>query len=568
MPGQSRRRILTANGIGENIGTLLGRHIVGRYGFSYDPNSSPGTAVAGGAPAQPTSATQQAAPATQAPPVAAVVQGFTAEQVAALQQSVTQTVTATVQAAVAPIAQQTAQLAARVEGLAQPVGRVNQLTAGAPAIRTGENILASRGFQYQRIGGHMLNYQQFDASNCKLEIEFCNDLQAWYQQAGMSHLMDNQRRSILVPLSASMIPDECRQHLATKWGDIGGLIQQGVTGADPGRLNHIARQSGMSNHVKQTLSMLDDSAMGVFTEAGPHGDFIVLIRNREALSRVGATNVTLPPNGYLPFGAQTGAGTAYWVGERAAITASEQTTGRKQLQAKKLACLTTLPNELLRFASVDTEAFIRADMARVMALKADLAGLEGTGTSVQPKGILNYSGIVTHTSSMSLGTDGNQFEPKTATQMQTELEERNYDLEEDGGAYLMRSKMWGNIVERRASPHQAGVYDGNFIFATNRDDVAKGASPVLRGFPVVKSSQVSNTRSKGASSSLTYVLFAAWKHLMIGRIGVMEFAMSNMGDTNFVNDQTSLRCIQFIDYALRYENAFVLCDQISMDLPA
>lgn len=552
------------NGLaGENLGSLAFRHRIGRYSFDYDVPSSPGT-PATPAPAAPV---QQAVAA----PVAPVVQGFSADQMTALTQSVTAVVTQTVQQAIAPVNTQMTAITQRVEQLAQPQGRVQQLyNGGAPAIRTGENILASRGFQYQRMAGNLLNYQQFGAEQCKLELEFTDDLRNWYQQAGLSHLMSGDRRSILVPLSSTMIPEECHQALSAKWGSIGGLIAQGVRGYDSGRMRSIAQSSGYSDigRVNQAMSMFDDASMGVFTEAGPHGELITLIRKREALSRLGATAITLPPNGFLPFPKHTGAGTAYWVGETATITPSQVTTGRMEMRARKLAALMTLPNELLRFASVDTEAFLRADMAAVMGLKADLAGLEGTGSTTQPKGILNYSGIVNHTASMTVGTDGNQFEPKTATQMQVELEERDYDPEQDGGAYLMRSKLWGNIVERRTANHTAGTYDGEYLFPVNREDISKGSPAMLRGFPVVKSSQVSNTRTKGSASDLSYVLFGIWKNLLIGRIGVMEFAMSNSGDTNFATDQTSLRCIQYIDYGVRYENSFVLCDKIDMDLPA
>jgi HK97 family phage major capsid protein len=169
---------------------------------------------------------------------------------------------------------------------------------------------------------------------------------------------------------------------------------------------------------------------------------------------------------------------------------------------------------------------------------------------------------------MTIATDGNTFSPNTPQGMITDLEELNYDPEADGFAFLMRSKMWGNILDRRTSPHTAGTYDGEFLFPVNREDIAKGGGTMLRGFPVKRSSQVSNTRSKGASTDLTYVLAGIWKHLLIARIGVMEFAMSNSGDTNFATYQTSLRCVQFIDIAPRYENAFVLCDSIDMDLPA
>ena len=48
-------------------------------------------------------------------------------------------------------------------------------------------------------------------------------------------------------------------------------------------------------------------------------------------------------------------------------------------QAKKLGVFVKINNELLRFASPSAEGLVRLDMARVAALKADVAMLEGTG---------------------------------------------------------------------------------------------------------------------------------------------------------------------------------------------
>lgn len=555
--------------------------------------NTPNTATQQGMQGQQGTGTQQPPPVSQVitQGAAAATQqtlppGMTADQMQSMTQGILGAIGPTIQAAIAtavtPITQQTQALATRVEQLAQPQGNIQQLFGGgqgghgqAPVVRQGESVLSSRGFQFQRIAGYHMGHQSYGPEQCKAELEFCQDLEQYYRQSGMGHLLSNTqdsrgRSSTLVPLSPSMIPDECHRAMQQKWGSIAVLISQGVSGANSERLRWQAQRAnyGDMGRVNQAMSIFDDAAMGIFTEAGPHGDLITLIRNREALSQLGATQLTLPPNGFLPFPKQTGTGTAYWVGEAQAITASQPTTGRMEMRAKKLAALMTVPNELLSFASVDTEAFLRADMAAVMGLKADLAGLEGAGTTNEPRGLLNYAGLTTHTRTVTVGADGNEFNPNTPQGMITDLEELNYDPESDGFAFLMRSKMWSNIVDRRASAHTAGTYDGNYLFPVNRDDIGKGRPTMLRGFPVRRSSQVSNTRSKGSSSDLSYVLGGIWKHLLIGRIGVMEFAMSNSGDTNFANYQTSLRTVQFIDIAPRYENAFVLADTIDMDLPA
>lgn len=314
--------------------------------------------------------------------------------------------------------------------------------------------------------------------------------------------------------------------------------------------------------------MWDDTEAGIFTELGPKGEMIELVRNREIISRVGATNITLPPNGYLPFPKQTGAATGYWVGEAEAITASSQTTGRLELRARKAAALTTLPNELLRFGTPSVEAFVRSDLAAVLSLLLDTAALEGAGTATTPLGLINHSGIISHSTTQKTGANGDTFEPETPSGMIADIEEQNHDPNRDGGAFIMRPKMWQNIQHRRADTITSGDQNGQWLFAINRENIANGAASMLEGYPVYRSTQVSNTRSKGSASDLTYVAFGVWRHMLIGRIGILEFAMATQGDTTFNQDQTKLRAIQHVDVGLRYEDAFAWVDTVDMDLPA
>src|SRR5439155_18280622 len=111
--------------------------------------------------------------------------------------------------------------------------------------------------------------------------------------------------------------------------------------------------------------------------------------------------------------------TAYWVGEASSITESQPTTGNLDLQAKKLGVLVKVNNELLRFASPSAEGLIRLDMARVAALKADQAMLEGTG-GTQIKGLLTYSDLTTHTASAP-DTDGDTFAAQDVALMHAAL---------------------------------------------------------------------------------------------------------------------------------------------------
>jgi HK97 family phage major capsid protein len=257
----------------------------------------------------------------------------------------------------------------------------------------------------------------------------------------------------------------------------------------------------------------------------------------------------------LPHPPVTAGSPAYWVGESTAITESTPATGNLDLQAKKLGVLVRLNNELLRFASPSAEGLVRTDMARVAALKADLSMLEGTG-GTQIKGLLTYPDISTLTA-FTLGTDGNTFQPEDVGRMEGKLP----DAVSTPTAWVMRKDLFAALMNRRADAITAGDQAGPFVFRPTR--IGSEAPPMeLYGTPVVRSAQVSNTRAKGASTSLTYILLGYFPDFIVARLGVMEFLASGLGDTAMVNDQTYLRGIQHLDAGPRHAASFVLCDQL------
>ena len=213
-----------------------------------------------------------------------------------------------------------------------------------------------------------------------------------------------------------------------------------------------------------------------------------------------------------------------------------------------------LNNELLRFASPSAEGLVRFDMARSAALKADLAMLEGTG-GTQIKGLTTYSGISTHTASTTSGT-GDTFTPADVALMESKLP----DAVDAPSAWVMRKALFAALMNRRADAVTGGDGKGPFLF---RGTTAATAPPAeLYGTRVVRSSQVSNTRTKGGSSNLTYILLGYFPDWIVARMGVMEFLASGLGDTALQNDMTYLRGIQHIDAGPRHAASFVLCDQL------
>ncbi len=500
------------------------------------------------------------ASSADAPPKGGAL-ALSAEQLQSIAGPIISQVQATVTQSVTELRDENKKLTARIEELSKPIQQSGWLR-GAPAIRNGEDPLSSRPYRFQNLMGMRTGF--WGEERCKVEVDVSNRLKKFYvQQGGMA--LENER-SYLMPFGTGMLagmPEEDTQFIQQS-------MEASISGFDPDAFMHLMMRQGLSQ--RQALSQFDDAGLGVFLGPTAKGELIELVRAKELFSRAGARQMTLPPNGRLTFDRHTGATTAYWVGEvpsnrsTPTITPSEPTTGSLNLLAKKLACLVKCPNDLLRFATPEVEAFIRSDMARTMALLADLTALEGIGSTNSPKGLINYN-IVPYTAG-TVATDGNTFEPEDVALMKAELEERNHDTESGSFAWCMRPKMWSNLTNRRAAAHTAGTYDGGWLFPTNRGDMGKRVAPMLDGDMVIKSTQISKTRTKGSSTDLSYILAGLFEHFLIARVGVLEFATTNMGDTPFTTDQTWMRCIQHMDCGPRYEDAFVICDSLDMDLPA
>ena len=416
-----------------------------------------------------------------------------------------------------------------------------------PWVTSGPVGRDSDGYSVLKAAAFALGYVGPDQA--KEELHVHNQLRDLYSTYGFVPHCGAQ--SFLVPLASQHLPafdgrgarlrDEVRQKMTAQ-----------ADRFDPDEASWIARRVGMRTKALGTLS---DLAGGSLVPLPMMGELIDLQRNLESFANAGAQEVALPPNGRLQFPKLTSGSTAYWVGEATSVTESQPTTGNLDLQAKKLGIFVKVNNELLRFASPSAEGLIRHDMARVAALKADLAMLEGTG-GTQIKGLLTYSGITSHTAT-TVGANGNTFEAQDVATMEGKLP----DAVAAPSAWLMRKTMYAALMNRRADAVTASDSKGAFLFHPTRS--AADAPPTeLYGTRVVRSSQIANTRTKGASSNLTYIVPGYFPDWIVSRLGVMEFLASGLGDSALQNDQTYLRGIQHVDAGPRNAASFVLCDQL------
>jgi len=126
------------------------------------------------------------------------------------------------------------------------------------------------------------------------------------------------------------------------------------------------------------------------------GSLIELLRNKQVCVAAGA-RVLSGLQGDVAIPTQSGGATAYWTAEVAETTDSTQGMGQVALTPHKLGATSMFSKQLLAQSSLDVEAFVREDIATVLAIAKDLAALAGSGAGGQPSGIITQctAGAVT-----------------------------------------------------------------------------------------------------------------------------------------------------------------------------
>jgi len=250
------------------------------------------------------------------------------------------------------------------------------------------------------------------------------------------------------------------------------------------------------------------------------GSFIDLLRNASALDQAGATVLTgLTGNVAIP--RQSGAATAYWVAESGSPTESQQTVDQVSLVPRTCAAYTDFSRRLMIQSSIDVENMVRNDLARVIALKIDAAGLYGTGSSNEPLGLKNTTGIGTE----DFAADAPTFAEVVA--LESDVATANALL--GSPVYLMNAAMRGNLKTTKKDA-------GSGIFIMENGEV--------NGYAGVLSNQV-------ASGDLWFGNFA---DLIIGYFSGLDIMVDPY--THSTSGTVRVVALQDVDIAVRHPESF------------
>jgi len=277
------------------------------------------------------------------------------------------------------------------------------------------------------------------------------------------------------------------------------------------------------------------------TTAGGHtvstdllsGSFIDMLRNKMEVVGLGA-NMMNNLVGNIAIPRQTGGATAYWVAESGAVTESQAAFDQVTLSPETVGAFSDISRRLLLQSSMDVEAFVRNDLATTLALEIDRAAINGSGSSNQPTGILNVSGI----GSVVGGTNGAAPDWADIVDLESAVAVDNADVGTLG--YLTNSAVRGKLLQTEKASST-----GQFIWTDNN---------TLRGYKAAVSNQVPSTLTKGSSSVCSAIIFGNWNDLLIGTWGGIDINIDT--STGSASGTVRVVALQDVDVAVRHAESF------------
>lgn len=273
---------------------------------------------------------------------------------------------------------------------------------------------------------------------------------------------------------------------------------------------------------KRDLNTTDDSALIAQDYRG--GDFIDVLRNASSVMQAGSTmlsglkgNVTIPK--------KTAASSAGWIStEGGAASESEFTDGSVTMTPRTLGAFTDLTRLMMMQSSLDIEALVRDDLSRAIALAIDLGALAGSGSSGQPTGIKNVSGVNKPT---SFAAANPTFAEVVA--LETAVAEDNALL--GNLAYILPAGMYG-ALKTTAKASGQGLF------------VVEQPGNTINGYRAIVSNQV----------TAGDLFFGNFADLLIGMYGGLDILVDPYTASSSGN--VRIRALQTVDVAVRNAVSF------------
>lgn len=282
--------------------------------------------------------------------------------------------------------------------------------------------------------------------------------------------------------------------------------------------NRTISNFGIPSMALRAISGNSVSGQGGVLVADDRVRYYAALQNKLALTQAGANFLTgLVGNVPVVSG---GTFNGEWLAEGA--DASNQTANMTgyTMTPKRLAIMGAVTRQLLAQGSVDVEALIVDAIVSAHAQALEAAAIAGSGSSNQPKGILNTAGI----GSVAMGTNGSALTHKAVVELESQITAKNVD--NNALRYVTNAKV---VAAMKTTSIDTGsgrmIYDGQFA----------------NGFEVLKTNNVPANLTKGSGSNLSALIFGDFSKLLIGTWGGLDilvdpYVLGASGQVRFIMD--------------------------------
>lgn len=291
--------------------------------------------------------------------------------------------------------------------------------------------------------------------------------------------------------------------------------------------------------------------------------YIIALRAKNVLINAGIEYIPNVSGNNIALTRENALYTAGWAAtENAAASSSSPTYQAVTFSPKRLTGYLDLSNQI-DIQAPWMEAYVRKQIVAGNAQAIDIAGVNGSGASGQPRGILNTSGVGTVVGGTNaaaptranivnfeqqLGTaGGNLGNAKWITNFKISEYLKKTEFSSGSGRYLMDGAFIWNGVPTGQGGY--GVGPGG--------DAVSGILPLLEYYPMYRSGNVPSNLTKGTSTTIcSAVIFMdvdKAKFMQWGGMGILidPYTQATSGATRYVVNQ-------YVDFEVLLPGAIII----------
>jgi HK97 family phage major capsid protein len=245
--------------------------------------------------------------------------------------------------------------------------------------------------------------------------------------------------------------------------------------------------------------------------------------------------------------------TVQWIDEGEVIPETDTSFETVEIRPNTLASRLPVTRRLLLQASqnYDLELILRQDLVTSIAVEADRAAINGSGTGNEPLGLINNSNVTT----LSLGSDGGQITYDNVVDLESAIASNNADIGSLG--YVMSPSVRGAMKKTAVEPGT-----DRFIFEPlPQPDPNMPGAGYVNGYIAQASTTVPSDLTKGSGTGLSALIFGNWSDLYFGEFGAIDVTANPYGRM-FPSGGVELRAMMDMDIKPRRTESFAVISDI------